>query len=274
MPFLKRHYDKTVTIIAVVIVLVLFAPTSLLLYHQTAQNYHESMVAMADIGAEQSAKSLLSALHEDIDIWDADYRRIGFEEFKAAFCEERAAIDRDYFDWLAGGERARFHVDYDDHSALKSRIMCIQKSFRNANPFKVHYAEIIDRNGYVPWHGVANEKCIGNKEWDLVHNRQKRMWRKALLSASDQMSERRLFVHVTDYGEEQNIAAAPISVDGKIWGWFLVSYFPFDASYVFIGQMGFFLLVSALLVGGVFNVYILSVINRLYDAHIARETHC
>ena len=269
--FFKKHYDKTAAVTAVLVVMLFVAPMTWVQYGGMKRNYHETVINQANIGSDMSEKILFEAFWEGINIWDTDYKKISLEEFRSDFCVENSRVTDEHLAKIADGRTARFHTAYDRKEKLEHHINCIQKAFRNANPFMVKYAEIMDRNGYVPWHGVANLKCIGNFEWDIKNNRTKRMWRQELSSAEQNLSNNRLFVHTTDYGERQNIAAASIEVGGRHWGWFLIAYNSYDHDHRVALQLLSMMFISALLVGAVFHVFILKTIDRIYRSHIVHE---
>lgn len=256
--FFRKYYDKTIAFISLIVVVIIFSPLAGLTFIKLRENKNDAVARFAKIGAEMTASILSSASGRGVDIWDTDYQKISFDEFQQDFCKN--PISEEYYNWLAGGEKARFHTNYDTDHQLIEKVRCIQRAYKRTDSLGILYVEPVDRNGYVPWHGMAYKKCIGDAEWDLVFNREKRIWRNKLLNKD---TPKFPFEHTTDFGTVQHLSVAPIWVDGKHWGWFIVAFNQEDLW----GQLWHIyriLFVCAFIAAGIFHVFVMKTYRKFH----------
>ncbi len=236
--FFNRVYKK-VSIIssAVFIIIAVIVAAGVIFYAQ--QNYlrdlKRKVTEFAVIGAQQSREMFLDALqrkHITIEkLFDDNYQKISLEEFKAMYVLEKDQnkISDDYIRLLMDrtvekdvDEYYRYHTAYDQNPFLNKGALQIEEPFLKTE--NIDYAVLIDRNGYIPFHHVVNSQNLtGDLETDTFGNRAKRIWRNTL-GKTQIPGEISYYSYRRDTGTPYLNVNAPIVLEGRHWGAFLVGY--------------------------------------------------
>ncbi len=236
--FFNRVYKK-VSIIssAVFIIIAVIVAAGVIFYAQ--QNYlrdlKRKVTEFAVIGAQQSREMFIDALqrkHINIEkLFDDNYQKISLEEFKAMYVPEKDQnkISDDYIRLLMDrmvekdvDEYYRYHTAYDQNPFLNKRALQIEEPFLKTE--NIDYAVLIDRNGYIPFHHAVNSQNLtGDLETDTFGNRAKRIWRKTL-GETQIPGEVSYYQYRRDTGTPYLNVNAPIMLEGRHWGAFLVGY--------------------------------------------------
>lgn len=234
----NRVYKK-VAIISSTVFILIAAIVAGAIIHYAQQNYHKDLkrkvTEFALIGAEQSREMFREAIRQNHisfeALFDDNYQKISLEEFKATYVspDSQNTISDDYIRLLMDrvveadvDEYYRYHTAYDRNPFLNKRALQIEEPILKTK--NIDYAVLIDRNGYIPFHHQVNSRNLtGDLETDTFGNRARRIWRKTLgdTQIPGQIS---YYTYRRDTGTPYLNVNAPIMVDGKYWGAFLVGY--------------------------------------------------
>ncbi len=216
----ERSVSRRSSIIIMLFFLVLSIPFGVLHTKVIRDKFISRFHAVATIGAKQA--SFLFEGMDKLDMFDTDYKRIGYDEFSRDYCA--GPISDEYYSAFPG----KFHTlktSYDTNAELVTQITRIQESFL-VYP-DIEFALCIDKNGYVPVHHLKNRKLItGDLKKDIYGNRDKRIL-PSLAHEQVIMGEvykaNKMYEYERDTGKTYMIAAAPIYIKGELWGSFIVS---------------------------------------------------
>jgi signal transduction histidine kinase len=236
--FFNRVYKKVAVISsAVFIVIAVIIAAGVIFYAQ--KNYlndlKRKVTEFAVIGAQQSREMFIDALQQEHitleELFDEHYQKIGLEEFKASYVsqKDRDKISDDYIRHLMDrvvekdvDEYYRYHTAYDRNPFLNKEALRIEEPFLKSE--NIDYAVLIDRNGYIPFHHAVNSRNLtGNLETDTFGNRAKRIWRNTL-GKTQIPRDISYYYYRRDTNTPYLNVNAPIVLEGRHWGAFLVGY--------------------------------------------------
>ena len=236
--FFDRIYKKVSIISSAVFVLIAVIIATGVIYY-ARQNYESDLkrkvTEFAVIGAEQTREMFIEAFRQEHvtleALFDVDYQKIGVEEFRTTYVGEsdQHKISDDYLRLLMDRvvekdveEYYRYHTAYDQIPFLNKRVLQISDPFLKME--NIDFALVIDRNGYIPIHHAANSRQLtGDLKTDHFGHRTKRMWRK--IGGRTQIPGEVTYAYYRrDTGTFYLNVNAPIEVEGRHWGGFLVGY--------------------------------------------------
>ena len=236
--FFNQVYKKVSIISSAVFILIaIIGTTGILFYAQ--RNYQRDLkrkvTEFALIGAQQSRAMFAEAIEKghinSEKLFDDNYQKIGLQEFRDTYVadEDSNRISDDYIRLLMDrvvekdvDEYYRYHTAYDQNPFLNRRALQIEEPILQTEC--IDYAVLIDRNGYIPFHHAVNsQKLTGDLKIDTFGNRAKRIWRKTL-GETQKYGEISYYYYRRDTGTPYLNVNAPIVLDGKHWGTFLVGY--------------------------------------------------
>ncbi len=148
------------------------------------------------------------------------------EVFEAAIrrgrITEEALFTRRY-KAIPGTQPKKYHAMYD--TLADELLPPVQEALLQTYPFLV-FAIAEDSEGYVPTHNDKFcEPLTGNHEYDLAHNRTKRLFRDRVGRISAQSEDPwKLQIYRRDTGELMFDMSAPILVKGRHWGCLRMGY--------------------------------------------------
>ncbi|MBA5637594.1 methyl-accepting chemotaxis protein [Duganella sp. LX20W] len=152
-------------------------------------------------------------------------REVGelFEQgLKCGVISEQALFDRRYTP-IAGTNPPKYRTAFDAYT--DSVLPAIQEAVLERLP-QLAYAGAVDDHGYFPTHNRKFSQALtGDMEYDLVHNRTKRIFDDRIGARCGSHTQPFLLqTYKRDTGEVMHDLSAPIMVRGKHWGGFRIGY--------------------------------------------------
>jgi methyl-accepting chemotaxis protein len=152
-------------------------------------------------------------------------REVGelFEQaLKCGVISEQALFERRYTP-IAGTNPPKYRTAFD---AYTDRVLpAIQEAVLERLP-QLAYAGAVDDHGYFPTHNRKfSQPLTGDTEYDLVHNRTKRIFDDRIGARCGSHTQPYLLqTYKRDTGEVMHDLSAPIMVGGRHWGGFRIGY--------------------------------------------------
>jgi methyl-accepting chemotaxis protein len=137
---------------------------------------------------------------------------------------EEQVFDTDY-EPIPGTDPQKYRTAYD--SFTDANIVAIQDSYLAMEGSDAQYAVSVDVNAYVPSHNsVYAQPLTGDYDKDLVGNRTKRIFAdfEPILAAGQSTEPVLHQVYYRDTGEVLWNVSAPIWVNGRHWGGFIIGF--------------------------------------------------
>ncbi|MBA5603752.1 methyl-accepting chemotaxis protein [Duganella sp. FT3S] len=152
-------------------------------------------------------------------------REVGemFEQgIKCGAISEQALFDRRYTP-IAGTNPPKYRTAFDAYT--DNVLPAIQEAVLERLP-QLAYAGAVDDHGYFPTHNRKfSQPLTGDKDYDLVHNRTKRIFDDRIGTRCGSHTQPFLLqTYKRDTGEVMHDLSAPIMVRGRHWGGFRIGY--------------------------------------------------
>ena len=124
---------------------------------------------------------------------------------------------------IAGTNPQKYHTAYD--RLADDNFPAVQEAILQRHQ-SIAYAGAVDVNGYFPTHNKKfSEALTGDYEYDLLHNRSKRIFNDRTGSRCGSHTQPFLLqTYKRDTGEVMHDLSVPIYVNGKHWGGFRIGY--------------------------------------------------